>query len=91
MPKMSDTSNHEALGGVMKKKPPMAHSRPGTTSTDPEETLQGGKAKKKEPMAHMGPRSTSDKDEALGGVSKKKPAMVGNSGNTAPGDAEGYI
>jgi hypothetical protein len=89
MPTMKDTSNHEALGGMMKKKPAMAHSSPGTTSHKDE--ALGGKSKKKPPMAHMGPATTSHEDEALGGMAKKKPAMVGNRGNTAAGDAAGAI
>jgi hypothetical protein len=32
MPSMKDTSNHEALGGMQKKKAPMGNSMPGTTS-----------------------------------------------------------
>lgn len=82
-------SNEEALGGISKKKAPMANSQPGTTSHH-EEAL-GGKAKKKAPMAHVGHASTSHKDEALGGMAKKKPAMVGNSGNNSAGDAAGDI
>jgi hypothetical protein len=42
----------EALGGVMKKKPPMAHSMPGTTSHEDE--ALGGMAKKKPAMVAPG-------------------------------------
>ena len=78
MPGMKDTSNHEALGGMMKKKPAMAHSMPGSTS-HPEEAL-GGMPKRKVPPAHVGAfKSTSHKDEALGGMSKKKVTPVSNS------------
>lgn len=54
---------HEALGGVVKKKPPMAHSSPGSTS-NPEEAL-GGHPKRKVPPAHVGPRSSSHEEETL--------------------------
>jgi len=80
---MSDTSNHEALGGSTKKKAAMGNSQPGSTS-HPEETL-GGKAKKKVAPAHVGAyKSTSHPEETLGGMPKRK---VTNGG---AGSSDGY-
>lgn len=87
---MATMSSTETKTKAAKKKPAMAHSQVGTSSTNIHETL-GGATKKKTPMAHMGPASTSHKDEALGGILKKKPSMVGNAGNTSAGDAAGDI
>lgn len=78
----------EALGGVVKKKPAMGHSQPGSTSHE-DETL-GGKAKKRVAPAHVGARSTSHEEETLGGMAKKRiPAGGGTGGNKALGDAAG--
>ena len=70
-------SSHEALGGMKKVKPAMAHSSPGSTS-HPEEAL-GGRPKKKVPPAHVGAfKSTSHPEETLGKMAKKKVALVSN-------------
>ena len=89
MPSMKDTSNHEALGGMQKKKPAMGNSMPGSTSHKDE--ALGGMSKKKPPMAHSMPGTTSHKDEALGGMAKKKPSMVPMHGNVSAGDADDAI
>jgi hypothetical protein len=87
MPTMKDTSNHEALGGMSKKKAPMAHTSPGSTS-HPEETL-GGKPKRKVPPAHVGAKSTSHEEETLCQMPKKKPSMVNPGGGY--GDAASAV
>ena len=87
MPKMSDSSNHETLGGATKKKPAMGHSSPASTS-HPEESL-GGKPKRKVPPAHVGQASTSHEEETLCQEPKKKPAMVAPGGGY--GDASDAV
>jgi hypothetical protein len=82
-------SDCEALGGKIKKKAPMAHSSPGSTSHEDE--ALGGMMKKMAPPAHVGHKSTSKEDEALSQNPKKREFADMSSSNQAAGDALKHI